>query len=184
MLANDFSPNRFEASKNTISNFLTGDINARIGLLAFAGESFIECPITYNHYVLRRIIENIDIAKKETDGTAIGIAICNAIYQVKSSKANTKSVILITDGSSNAGEIDPKTAAELAATHNIKIYTIGTGTDQGFTQIPGRGLIRNEIDEGTLSYIAEKTGGRYFRAKDLQALESIFSEIDKLYLRN
>ena len=115
---------------------------------------------------------------------AIGIAICNAIYQVKSSEAKTKSVILITDGSSNAGEIDPRTAAELAAAHNIKIHTIGTGTDQDFTQIPGRGLIRNEIDEGTLSYIAEKTGGRYFRATNLQALESIFSEIDKLYLRN
>ena len=184
MLANDISPNRFEASKNTISNFLTGDINARIGLLAFAGESFIECPITYNHYVLRRIIENIDIAKKETDGTAIGIAICNAIYQVKSSKANTKSVILITDGSSNAGEIDPRTAAELAATYNIKIYTIGTGTNQEASFIDGRGFIKNEIDEETLSYIAEKTGGRYFRAKDLQALESIFSEIDTLYLRN
>jgi len=183
MLADDFSPNRLEASKNIISNFITGDINARIGLLAFAGESFIECPITYNHYVLRRIIEKIDIAKIETDGTAIGTAICNAIYQIKSSDAKKKSVILITDGNSNAGEIDPRTAAELAATHNIKIYTIGTGTDKSTIQIPGRGLIRNEIDESTLSYIAEKTGGRYFRAKDLQTLESIFSEIDTSYLR-
>jgi Ca-activated chloride channel family protein len=134
--------------------------------------------------VLRRIIENIDIAKKKTDGTAIGMAICNAIYRVKSSKAKTKSVILITDGSSNAGEIDPRTAAELAAKYNIKIYTIGVGTNQSYTRIPDRGLIRNEIDESTLSYIAEKTGGRYFRAKDLQGLESIFSEIDKLFLRN
>ena len=93
-------------------------------------------------------------------------------------------MILITDGSSNAGEIDPRTAAELAATYNIKIYTIGTGTNQDVSFIPGAGYIRNEIDEETLSYIAEKTGGRYFRAKDLQALESIFSEIDTLYLRN
>ena len=180
MLADDFSPNRLEAVKKTAGDFIQGRKEDRIGILVFAGESFIQCPLTVDKSVLKSLTKDITIASKEYDGTAIGMAIANGTNRLRKSDVESKVMILLSDGSNNAGEIDPKTAAELAAEYNIKIYTIGAGTNQSYTRIPGRGLIRNEIDEETLKHIASVTGGKFFRATNVKALESIYAEIDEL----
>ena len=180
MLADDFKPNRLEAVKKTASDFIEDRKEDRIGILVFAGESFIQCPLTIDKTVLASLVNEIEVASKEYDGTAIGMAIANGTNRLRNSNVDSKVMILLSDGSNNSGEIDPITAAELAAQFNIKIYTIGAGTNQSYTRIPGRGLIRNEIDEETLIRIAKVTGGRYFRATDIAALESIYSEISSL----
>ena len=180
MLADDFPPNRLEAVKKTASEFIDGRKEDRIGILVFAGESFIQCPLTVDKDVLQSLINEISIASKEHDGTAIGMAIANGTNRLRNSDVENRVMILLSDGSNNAGEIDPKTAAELAAEYNIKIYTIGAGTNQSYTRIPGRGLIRNEIDEETLIHIAKGTGGKFFRATNVEALVSIYEEIDQL----
>lgn len=180
MLADDFPPNRLEAVKKTANSFIQNRKEDRIGILVFAGESFIQCPLTVDKSVLQSLIGEISIASKEHDGTAIGMAIANGTNRLRQSDVESKVMILLSDGSNNAGEIDPKTAAELAAEYDIKIYTIGAGTNQSYTRIPGRGMIRNEIDEETLKHIANITGGKFFRATDIKALESIYNEIDKL----
>ena len=180
MLADDFKPNRLEAVKKTASDFIEDRKEDRIGILVFAGESFIQCPLTIDKTVLASLVNEIEVASKEYDGTAIGMAIANGTNRLRNSNVDSKVMILLSDGSNNSGEIDPITAAELAAQFNIKIYTIGAGTNQSYTRIPGRGLIRNEIDEQTLIQIAKVTGGRYFRATDIAALESIYSEISSL----
>ena len=180
MLADDFKPNRLEAVKKTASDFIKDRKEDRIGILVFAGESFIQCPLTIDKTVLASLVNEIEVASKEYDGTAIGMAIANGTNRLRNSNVDSKVMILLSDGSNNSGEIDPITAAELAAQFNIKIYTIGAGTNQSYTRIPGRGLIRNEIDEETLIQIAKVTGGRYFRATDIAALESIYSEISLL----
>jgi Ca-activated chloride channel family protein len=180
MLADDFPPNRLEAVKKTASDFIESRKDDRIGILVFAGESFIQCPLTVDKKVLQSLIKEITVASKEHDGTAIGMAIANGTNRLRNSDVESRVMILLSDGSNNAGEIDPKTAAELAAEYNIKIYTIGAGTNQSYTRIPGRGLIRNEIDEETLQHIADMTGGKFFRATDVEALASIYAEIDLL----
>jgi Ca-activated chloride channel family protein len=180
MLADDFPPNRLEAVKKTASDFIESRKDDRIGILVFAGESFIQCPLTVDKKVLKSLIKEITVASKEHDGTAIGMAIANGTNRLRNSDVESRVMILLSDGSNNAGEIDPKTAAELAAEYNIKIYTIGAGTNQSYTRIPGRGLIRNEIDEETLQHIADMTGGKFFRATDVEALASIYAEIDLL----
>jgi Ca-activated chloride channel homolog len=180
MLADDFPPNRLEAVKKTASDFIESRKDDRIGILVFAGESFIQCPLTVDKKVLQSLIREITIASKEHDGTAIGMAIANGTNRLRNSDVESRVMILLSDGSNNAGEIDPKTAAELAAEYDIKIYTIGAGTNQSYTRIPGRGLIRNEIDEETLQHIADMTGGKFFRATDVEALASIYAEIDLL----
>ena len=180
MLADDFKPNRLEAVKKTASDFIEDRKEDRIGILVFAGESFIQCPLTIDKTVLASLVNEIEVASKEYDGTAIGMAIANGTNRLRNSNVDSKVMILLSDGSNNSGEIDPITAAELAAQFNIKIYTIGAGTNQSYTRIPGRGLIRNEIDEESLIQIAKVTGGRYFRATDIAALESIYSEISLL----
>jgi len=180
MLADDFPPNRLEAVKKTASDFIESRKNDRIGILVFAGESFIQCPLTVDKKVLQSLIKEITVASKEHDGTAIGMAIANGTNRLRNSDVESRVMILLSDGSNNAGEIDPKTAAELAAEYDIKIYTIGAGTNQSYTRIPGRGLIRNEIDEETLQHIADMTGGKFFRATDVKALASIYEEIDLL----
>ena len=180
MLADDFKPNRLEAVKKTASDFIEDRKEDRIGILVFAGESFIQCPLTIDKTVLASLVNEIEVASKEYDGTAIGMAIANGTNRLRNSNVDSKVMILLSDGSNNSGEIDPITAAELAAQFNVKIYTIGAGTNQSYTRIPGRGLIRNEIDEETLIQIAKATGGRYFRATDIAALESIYSEISSL----
>ena len=180
MLADDFLPNRLEAVKETAMNFIYNRKEDRIGILVFAGESFIQCPLTIDKSILKSLIGEIKVASKEYDGTAIGMAIANGTNRFRSSDVESKVMILLSDGSNNSGEIDPITAAELASQFGIKIYTIGAGTDQAFTKIPGRGLIVNEIDESTLKKIANETGGEYFRATDINALESIYLKIDEL----
>ena len=180
MLADDFLPNRLEAVKETAMNFIYNREEDRIGILVFAGESFIQCPLTIDKSILKSLISEIKVASKEYDGTAIGMAIANGTNRFRSSDVESKVMILLSDGSNNSGEIDPITAAELASQFGIKIYTIGAGTDQAYTKIPGRGLIVNEIDEVTLKKIANVTGGEYFRATDIKALESIYLKIDEL----
>ena len=180
MLADDFHPNRLEAVKKTAINFINSRKSDRIGIIVFAGESFIQCPLTIDKSVLKSLIDEINIVSKEYDGTAIGMAIANATNRLRKSSVKSKVMVLLSDGSNNSGEIDPITSAELASQYGIKIYTIGAGTNQAFTRIPGRGLIKNEIDEETLQFIADKTGGKFFRATDIKALESIYNEIDVL----
>ena len=180
MLATDFEPNRLEVVKRTGKNFIKKRDSDRLGILVFAGESFIQCPLTVDHDVLLSLMDEISVAQQSYDGTAIGMAIANATNRLRNSSAKSKVMILLSDGSNNAGELDPNTAADLAKQFGIKIYTIGAGTNQDVSFIPGRGYIRNEIDEKTLMSIAKQTGGQYFRATNNQALEKIYSTINEL----
>ena len=180
MLADDFSPNRLEVVKKTAKEFISSRKGDRVGVVVFAGESFIQCPLTIDITVLNKLVDEINVADREYDGTAIGMAIANATNRLRDSESKSKVMILLSDGSNNAGEIDPATAATIASKFNVKIYTIAAGTDQSFSRIPGRGLIRNEIDTKTLKEISSKTGGKFFRATDKDALADIYKEIDKL----
>jgi len=160
MLAEDFKPNRLEAVKETAKEFIHARATDRIGILVFAGETFIQCPLTVDKDVLTSLLQDIQVAEREYDGTAIGMVIANAANRLRQSDAKSKIIVLLSDGSNNAGELDPITAADLAQQFNIKIYTIGAGTNQSTTYIPNRGYVRNEIDEETLKAIADKTGGK------------------------
>jgi len=180
MLAEDFKPNRLEAVKKTAKTFIENREGDRIGLLVFAGETFIQCPLTVDTDVLTNLLKDVTVAEQEYDGTAIGMAIANAINRLRNSDAKSKVMILLSDGSNNAGELDPLTAAEMANEFDIKIYTIGAGTNQSVTYIPNRGYIRNEVDEETLRAIAKQTNGHYFRANNIGRLKRIYEEIDQL----
>ena len=180
MLATDFSPNRLEAVKKTAKDFIEERISDRIGVLVFAGESFIQCPLTVDKDVLLSLMDDIQVAEQSYDGTAIGMAIANAINRLRHSGAKSKVMILLSDGSNNAGELDPLTSADLAAKFGIKIYTIGAGTNQDVSFIPGRGYIRNEIDEETLRSIAKRTNGKYFRATNVSGLKDVYNTINDL----
>ena len=180
MLATDFSPNRLEAVKKTAKDFINARSGDRIGVLVFAGESFIQCPLTVDQDVLLSLMDEINVAEQSYDGTAIGMAIANATNRLRHSDAKSKVMILLSDGSNNAGELDPLTSADLASNFNIKIYTIGAGTNQDVSFIPGRGYIRNEIDEATLKSIAKRTDGQYFRATNVAGLEQVYETIDEL----
>ncbi len=180
MLAEDFNPNRLEAVKRTAKTFIQNREGDRIGLLVFAGESFIQCPLTVDKDVLQSLLKDVRIAEREVDGTAIGMAIANAINRLRFSAAESKVMILLSDGSNNAGELDPITAADLASQFDIRIYTIGAGTNQPVSFTPNRGYVRSEIDEKTLKEIALRTAGKYFRATDENMLRQIYREIDEL----
>lgn len=180
MLATDFDPNRLEAVKKTADRFILEREGDRMGLLVFAGETFIQCPLTVDKDVVRRLLSEVRVAEQAYDGTAIGMAIANASNRLRTSLAKSKVMILLSDGSNNAGELDPLTAADLASRFDIKIYTIGAGTDRSVSFVPGRGNMRNVIDEKTLKEIADKTGGKYFRAKDSSALDDVYAEINAL----
>jgi len=180
MLATDFPPNRLEAVKKTAKDFIKERISDRIGVLVFAGESFIQCPLTIDKEVLLSLMEDIQVAEQSYDGTAIGMAIANSTNRLRHSDAKSKVMILLSDGSNNAGELDPLTSADLAAKFGIKIYTIGAGTNQDVSFIPGRGYIRNEIDEVTLRSIAKRTDGKYFRATNVSGLEQVYNTINDL----
>jgi len=130
--------------------------------------------------VLVSLLNDVRVAEKEYDGTAIGMAIANATNRLRSSEAKSKVMILLSDGSNNAGELDPTTAADLASQFNIKVYTIGAATDQSLSYIPGVGRMVNEIDEETLKAIAKTTGGRYFRARDKDMLTGIYQQINDM----
>ncbi len=180
MLADDFPPNRLEVVKKTADKFISKRKGDRIGLLVFAGETFIQCPLTVDTGVLRNLLKEVTIVDREMDGTAIGMAIANATNRLRTSQAESKVMIVLSDGSNNAGELDPLTAAELASQFDIRIYTIGAGTNESVTFIQNRGYIRNEIDEETLIAIADRTGGQYFRATDEKSLAETYMEINEL----
>ena len=180
MLATDFPPNRLEAVKKTAKNFIDARSGDRMGVLVFAGESFIQCPLTVDKEVLISLMDEVKVAEQSYDGTAIGMAIANATNRLRHSDAMSKVMISLSDGSNNAGELDPLTSADLASNFGIKIYTIGAGTNQDVSFIPGRGYIRNEIDEETLKSIAKRTDGKYFRATNISGLEQVYATIDEL----
>jgi Ca-activated chloride channel family protein len=187
MLAKDLKPNRLEALKEVASKFVQKRPNDRIGIVVYAGESFTQTPITSDKAIIQNTIRKIRWGQID-DGTAIGMGLGSAVNRLKDSKAKSKVIILLTDGVNNTGFVDPKTATELAKQLNIKVYTIGLGTN-GTALFPvakdlnGKLIFRNapvEIDEELLKYIASETDGKYFRATGNKKLESVYNEINKL----
>jgi Ca-activated chloride channel family protein len=190
MLAEDLKPNRIEAAKNVAAEFIAGRPNDNIGLTIFAGEAFIQCPMTIDHSSLLNLLHNVrtDIAAVGLieDGTAIGMGLANAVSRLKDSKAKSKVVILLTDGSNNRGDLSPMTAAEIAKSLGIRVYTIGVGTNKTAPYpMPVAGGVQYvnipvEIDSKTLSEIAAATDGDFYRATNTRELQQIYKEIDQL----
>lgn len=189
MLAEDLKPNRIEAAKQVAADFIIGRPNDNIGLTIFAGEAFTQCPMTTDHASLLNLLHNIrtDIAQRLIeDGTAIGMGLANAVSRLKDSKAKSKVVILLTDGSNNRGDLSPMTAAEIAKSFGIRVYTIGVGTNKVAPYpMPVAGGIQYvnmpvEIDTKMLSDIAAATDGDFYRATNNKELQQIYKEIDKL----
>ncbi len=187
MLAQDFKPNRLEAAKEVAKKFIKDREGDRLGLIVFAGEPYIQCPLTQDINVLLEFTDKIEIIDREHDGTAIGMAIANSINRLRESDTKSKTIILLSDGSNNQGELDPITAAGLAAKFDIKIYTVAAGT-HGLAPYPvtdawGRQVIQKvqvDVDEESLKEIANITGGQFFRATDNKSLLKIYEEIDAL----
>lgn len=190
MLAEDLKPNRIVAAKQVAAEFISGRPNDNIGLVIFAGEAFTQCPMTTDHASLLSLLQNVrtDIAAQNLiqDGTAIGMGLANAVGRLKESKAKSKVVILLTDGSNNRGDISPMTAAEIAKSLGIRVYTIGVGS-KGLAPLPpiATGLpqyvnYQVDIDTKTLSEIAAATDGDFYRATNNKELQQIYKEIDKL----
>ena len=190
MLAEDLKPNRIEAAKMVAAEFIAGRPDDNIGLTIFAGESFTQCPMTTDHASLLNLLQNVraDIAARGliSDGTAIGMGLANAVGRLKASKAKSKVVILLTDGSNNMGDISPMTAAEIAQSLGIRVYTIGVGTNKVAPYpMPVAGGVQYvnmpvEIDTKTLGEIAQTTHGDFYRATNTQELKKIYKEIDQL----
>lgn len=187
MLSEDFQPqNRLEVAKEKVKQFILGRRSDRIGLVAFAGEALTQVPLTVDYPVLLAAVDNLQAGQLE-DGTAIGTAIATAANRLRDAPGKSRVMILLTDGENNRGAIDPRTAAQAAAAIGVKIYTIGVGS-QGMAPVPvGRGLMGLrfeyrpvEIDEALLRDVAKTTGGRYFRAVDAEALQSIYEQINQL----
>lgn len=190
MLAEDLKPNRMEAAKNVAAEFISGREEDNIGLCIFAGESFTQCPMTTDHGTLINMLRGVrtDLASRGLieDGTAIGMGLANAVSRLKVSKAKSKVVILLTDGANNRGDISPMTAAEIAKSLGIRVYTIGVGTNKVAPYpMPVAGGVQYvnmpvEIDTKTLSDIASTTDGNYYRATNNKELKQIYADIDKL----
>ena len=190
MLAEDLKPNRIEAAKAVASEFIIGRPNDNIGLSIFAGEAFTQCPMTTDHASLLNLLQNVrtDIAARGliSDGTAIGMGLANAVTRLKGSKAKSKVVILLTDGSNNMGDISPMTAAEIAQSLGIRVYTIGVGTNKVAPYpMPVAGGVQYvnmpvEIDTKMLADIAASTEGDFYRATNTAELKNIYKEIDRL----
>ena len=185
MLAEDFKPNRLEAAKEVASSFVAGRPNDNIGLVIFAAESFTQCPLTTDHAVLINLFRDIRTGMLE-DGTAIGLGLATAVSRIKESQAKSKVIILLTDGVNNRGEIAPITAAEIAQTFGVRVYTIGVGT-LGSAPYPVETVfgkqyqeVEVKIEEELLQNIAQLTGGAYFRATDNNKLKEIYQQIDQL----
>ncbi|MBP7856647.1 MAG: VWA domain-containing protein [Prevotella sp.] len=190
MLAEDLRPNRIEAAKDVAAEFISGRPNDNIGLTIFAGEAFTQCPMTTDHASLLNLLQNVrtDIAARGLiqDGTAVGMGLANAVTRLKGSKTKSKVVILLTDGSNNMGDISPMTAAQIARSLGIRVYTIGVGTNKvARYPMPVAGTIQYvnipvEIDTKTLNDIAATTQGNFYRATNNQELKQIYRDIDKL----
>lgn len=187
MAAEDFKPkNRLEASKEVFKEFIRGRKNDRIGLIIFAGRAYTQVPLTLDYSILESFIEKLRLGMME-DGTAIGLAIASGVNRLRKSNAKSKVLILLTDGENNAGDIDPITAAKLAKSLGIKIYTIGMGK-KGGAPIPynhpvyGKvySKVLTKLDEESLMEIASITDGRYFRAENMAKLKQVYKKIDSL----
>ncbi len=185
MLAEDLKPNRVEAAKEVGVEFISGRATDNIGLVVFAGESYTQCPLTNDHASLINLFKDVEYGMIE-DGTAIGLGLANSVNRLKDSKAKSKVVILLTDGTNNTGAVAPETAAEIAKSFGIRVYTVGVGTE-GMAPYPFKTPMGTryqnvpvEIDEEVLKSIAQTTGGSYFRATDNTKLRSIYTEIDKM----
>jgi Ca-activated chloride channel homolog len=187
MRAEDFRPhNRLYVAKTTAEEFIRQREHDRIGLVGFGGTAFTQCPLTLDHQVLTDLLEGLDFGLVE-DGTAIGMGLATAVSRLKESKTPSKVVVLLTDGENNRGAIDPMTGADLAKAFGIRVYTVLVGRG-GVVPVPiddpvfGRRvqMVNMEVDEGTMRSIAQRTGGRFFRAQDSSALSNIYSEIDRL----
>lgn len=184
MTAEDFVPNRFEAAKAVAAEFVRGRESDRIGLVVFAAQAYTQAPLTIDYPFLLTMLQEVRMGLIE-DGTAIGTAIATATSRLRDSDAESKVVILLTDGQNNRGQVDPQTAAEAAAALGVKVYAIGVGRDGGTVRgrLPfGGSRLRpaTEVDEAALQAVAETTGGRYFRATDAQALRQIYESISEL----
>ena len=186
MLARDFEPNRLEAAKAVAAEFVRNRPNDRIGLVLYEGEAYTASPATTDHTMLLKKIAEIKPGVLETNSTAIGMGLGVAVSRLRDDNLKSKVVILMSDGVSNSGEIDPYTATELAKNKNVRVYTIGIGS-QGTAPFPQQTVfgvqyvqVPVEIDEQALTYIAENTGGKYFRATDEQALYEIYQVIDQM----
>ena len=188
MLAKDLQPNRLEATKEVASQFISDRLTDRIGLVVYAGESFTKTPVTSDKTLVLNALEDVVYNDVLEGGTAIGMGLATSVNRLKDSKAESKVIILLTDGVNNAGFIDPKISSELAVEFGIKVYTIGVGSN-GMALSPvaimpnGQFQYQNvpvEIDEDLLKQISDVTGGRYFRATDNEKLEEIYEEIDAL----
>ena len=186
MLAEDLEPNRLEAAKVVAADFVAGRRNDRMGLVVFAGEAFTQAPLTLDQSVITDLLTQMEVGMIE-DGTTVGMGLATAVKRLQVSEAESKVVVLLTDGRSNTGEIGPVTAAQMAQALDMKVYTIGVGS-RGTARVPvddpivGRRYLsmQVDVDEPTLREVAETTGGRYFRATDRESLAQIYSEIDAL----
>ena len=185
MLARDFNPDRISAAKDIAIEFISQRPSDRMGIVIFAGEAFTQCPLTTDRATLINLMKEISTDLLE-DGTAIGNGLATAVARMKDSDAKSRVVILLTDGVNNCGEIAPETAAEIAKTYGIRVYTIGVGANGSapYPVMTPWGVeiqkVKVEIDEKLLSQVAETTGGRYFRATDNTKLAEIYSEINKM----
>lgn len=187
MLTQDFKPNRVEALKEIAQHFIEKRHNDNIGLTFFAGEAYTQCPLTTDHVMLMNLYNSADCQMAARglieDGTAIGDGIMNSLLRLRSSKAKSKVVILLTDGVNNSGNISPLTAAEIAKKNHVRIYTIGIGKN-GMAPYPlptgGTVMMPVEIDEQTMTSISEQTGGKYFRAQKNAELDAIYQDIDRM----
>ena len=187
MLAKDFEPDRLEVSKAVATDFVKKRPYDRMGLAVFAGEAFTQCPLTTDQTILTDFLESLAVGTL-ADGTAIGMGLATAVNRLKDSESKSKIVILLTDGVNNTGYIDPETAAEIAEEYDVKVYTIGVGSEgNAMTPVNRRSngqyvfrMARVQIDEALLKEISKNTGGRYFRATDREDLENIYAEIDRL----
>ena len=186
MLAEDLEPNRIDAAKQVAADFVSGRLNDRIGLVVFAGQAFTQVPLTLDYGVVRDLMDELEVGMVE-DGTAVGMGLATATKRLNETAAESKVVVLLTDGRNNRGEIDPLTAAQMAQALGVRVYTIGAGS-RGTARVPvddpllGRryATVRVDVDEETLAEVASTTGGRYFRATDTESLAGIYQEIDEL----
>ncbi len=188
MKAEDFKPkNRLTVAKEVVADFIRGRQNDRIGMVVFAAQSFTQCPLTLDYNVLLELLESVEVGMIDDKSTSIGMGLATAANRLRESDADSKVVVLLTDGRNNSGEIDPITAAQAAQALGIKIYTIGAGTPEG-GRVPvddpvwGRRYVNvpADLDEGTLREIAELTGGQYFRAKSEGMLAEVYDRIGEL----